>query len=170
MLSFLTPSLPKEVLKIIFKMSYDPKPAFLSENQILAILGRSANDVFVDSDLIDERILWLRHHNLPFLGCDDIYTATNLLQFPEKKFLRVEDAERIMVAIDLRHPFHHSRIAMEKAVVIKTLHRGVLPKSIFSVGLCYHGAPACTNKMSFECVQNIILRKAGGGSGGGGGM
>jgi len=169
-LSFMKPLLPKEVLDLIFKMSYDPTPMFLSDNQILAILGKTADDVFVDPDLVNERILWLRHHNLPYLSCDDIHMASDLLQFPEEKFLRVEDAERIMVEIDLRDPFlHHSRIAVEKAVVLKTMHRGVLPRSMFPVGLCYHGAPGCTNKMSLECVRNIILRKGAGGGGGGGG-
>jgi hypothetical protein len=167
-LSFMKPVLPKVILDFIFEMSHNPSPLYLRDNEIVAILGKRPEDVFVDPDLVQERVYWLEHHDLPYMGCDAIEYAIGVLDFTEGKYLRVEDAERIMVAIDLRDPNRYPRIAMEKAVVIKTLHRGILPRSMFSVGLCYHGAPACTNKMSRECVRNIVNGCGGGGGGGGG--
>lgn len=145
-LSFLRPRLPRDILDIIWEFSKNNKAVPISDDEIITRLGIDAEQILVGRELIEERLLWLQHHDLPYLHCDNIQAGLDALQLPQNKKLRREDAIRLMTVIDQRNPSHFTRLAMEKAVVIKTLHRAALPADVFPIGLCYHGGKVLTNQ------------------------
>jgi len=119
---------------------HGPRTA-LTENEILERLGLQREDVFMTEDVVQERCVWLRRYNLPYLHCDDISGAETVLGLPqdETRWLSVDQAVALMNAVDQRHPMRYPRIAIEKAIVRRTFYSTLLPQSVFPVGLCYHG-------------------------------
>lgn len=149
------PALPKDVLNLVWDFS-QTESVPMKDDDILAKLGLG-KDVLIEPRSVDERALWFRHtHHLPVLHCDNIRHAMEILNLPADRFLRSEDAQKLMIAIDLRNPERGTRIAMEKAIVIKTLHRAALPMEMFSVGLCYYGRPLCVSTMHMDTIREIV--------------
>ena len=166
----LAPQLPSEMLQAIWKMSGHIKHRFLTEDEIVARLGLDPHEVFIDSEVVQERLAWLRHHNT--LSSPPTTNVLDFLDEHPRKKLRVDDADRLMVSLELRNQvgfFTACRTELEKRIVLHTFHRGALNRSIFPVGLCYHGTPQCTSTMTLETLRNIVLGGGGGGEGGGGG-
>lgn len=155
-LSLLKPKLPKDVLDVIWEFSRKRVVAPLADNEILSALGRTAEEVFVGQELIGERLLWLQNRDLPYLHCDDIRGALHVLQLPVNRKIRRDDAVRLMAAIDQRNPQRYSRIALEKAIVIKTLNSAALPGEVFAIGLCYHGGAVVTNQTPVGTLRQLL--------------
>lgn len=149
------PELPKEILNLFWEF-YHVHSVAMTDDQIVARLGLNADDILVDTETVNERAVWLRHHHLPFLHCDNIEGALDVLSLPHEKRLRADDAQKLMVMIDLRHPSRWTRIALEKAIVMRTLNRGSLPRDMFSVGLCYYDRPMCMSNMSITMLRQIV--------------
>ena len=160
-LLFMMP-LPPETLEIIWRASGHEKRRTLTDDEMVHRLGRQPEDVLVPSQLVTERLQQIQHHEVSF--------GYHLTDFPGTQKLRKEDAERLMVAVNLRHPvgFHAET---EKAIVRRTFHRGSLSKDLFPRGLCYEGVPECHSKMTREQISALVFGEqlAGGGGGGGGG-
>ena len=159
-LLFMMP-LPSETLEMVWRASGHEKRRTLTDDEIVHRLGLRPEDVLVPSELVTEKLQEIQHQ--------EIYFGSNLLAFPGTQKLRKQDAERLMVAVNLRHPvgFH---VETEKAIVRRTFHRGGLSQTLFPRGLCYEGVPVCHSKMTREQMSAIIFEDplAGGGGGGGG--
>jgi len=152
----LRPRLPQDVLEVMATFLRDAhRSRLLSDDEIVSRLGLSARDVLVDGSWVEERLLWLRHHDLPLLHCDEVSEAAQILCMPVHQQLRVHDAQRLMMAVVERHPRSFTRIAIEKAIVRQTLHRGALSTSLFPVGLCYHGTSPLTTLSSVETLRRV---------------
>ena len=167
----LTPGLPQEMLQMIWKCTGPKKHRFLTDDEIAACLGLCPEKTFLPSSVIDERILWMRR---AFVALPE--ARVGVLDFLDEaehryKKLRVADAERLMVALDLCQWSMVPRYELEKTIVIHTFHRGALQHSLFPVGICYHGTSPCTSSMTTQTIRRIILGGGicGGGGGGGGG-
>jgi len=157
-----------EILSAIWNMAAAPHSNVLTDDEIVARLGLDPFSVFVDTDTVQERLLWMRHPRHAAIVGDD---AEALLQFPPHKKLRKEDAERIMNCIHElgeRGRFY-DHISFENAIVQRAFHRGGLTRSLFPVGLCYYGTPPCTATMPVSQIRRILYTNAAGGGGGGGG-
>lgn len=129
----------------------------LNENDILRVLGKTAEEVFVEDAIYAERLFWIVHHGLPMIHCDDLESAEAVLGMPHGKALRVNDAIRMMNEIDKKNPFRYTRIALEKVLVIKTLHKTALPMDVFPVGICYHGGHATPHTgMSDDAIRSLF--------------
>ena len=165
--------LPSDVLYAIWKYTGPETNKVLTDDEILSRLRWNPDSTFISSEWVTERLFFIRHMNY-FLPPAN--TTKELFSFPEDKKLRKEDAERIMMMMDelMDKGRFFCRISVEKVIVQHTFHRGALDRSMFPVGLCYFGAPACTAKMTPEQIQNILWGvqppAAGGGGGGGGGL
>ena len=147
----------------------------MTEEDILRQMGWNAEEVWEDAAVVEERLFWLQHHDLPFLSCDDTHTALEWLGFNDRKKIKAEDAHRLLTAVEARQPHHYTEIAIQKALVILSLNVGLLDPQRFSVGLCYHGRDPIYYNMKPDAIRSIAqyrrhnLEDGGGGGGGGGG-
>lgn len=161
--------LPTELTDQIWKLCGQREHRNLTDEEIAERLGMDPVDIFIDTETVRERVHWLRHHHHGYVGMG----ANEMLGLPPNKKLRKEDAELLMNTMDERihRGEFYCRLTTEKAIVCHTFHRGGLTRELFPVGLCYHGTPACTTKMTIQQIHNIISGEAmaGGGGGGGGG-
>jgi hypothetical protein len=163
-LSDLKPLLPENLIDaIIWKWSGHRVSPLLTDDEIVERLGLDPLTVFIDSDVVSERILWLRRSHIFHWTTDAPQTA---LLAEEAGKLRKEDAERLMIAAAEGVCV---RISFEREIVLRTFHRGALSTTMFPMGLCYHGQQACTPFMTNDELRCVVLGEGGGGGGGGGG-
>ena len=133
---------------------------FYSDEEVIEILGLDIKDVLVSSEEIEERCQYLERCSIdPFIDCTNLDKAVEILGFDSKKYIRSTDACTLMNIIDVRGIDEEKRILMEKAIILKTLHTGLLPKSIFPRGLCDLADQifTVTTIMSSEEVKKRVL-------------
>jgi len=157
-ISFCRPNLPKEVLNLIWEFFYIDHESLLSDEEIMEYIGA---EKYVEPSHIDELVHWFQHTNqIPFIHCDNIIRAFQLLRLPPKKFvLRTHDAIRMMRAIHERHDsryLHYTKIAFEKVFVLLTAHNAALPNDLFPIGKCYFEGRTCKKWMSREQIQKNL--------------
>jgi hypothetical protein len=110
----------------------------ITESEALTVMN-CLTDLFIPKEIIKERLFWLSKTKLPYVHCDDLSKAKEILGLTEEKSLSVEDAELLMNAIDKHFICNYTRIAYEKVIVIRTWAYWCLKTHLFPVGLCYHG-------------------------------
>jgi len=149
------------------------------DEDILRVLGQDPATAFYDADKVMERIYYLGHHNLPYIGCDDIESAREMTGLSGDRFLKSEDARNLMRAVLSRsRTYDYTVIAIEKVVCMDTINHAALPTELFPIGSCYFGKPKVYNTTSDDKVRQMLgpctrgnhaLFTLGGGGGGGGG-
>lgn len=127
----------------------------------LAFSEDSLGDLWMSREMFEERLEWFRRAWKPeYVHCDDLERADEILSIPDGRWLSVDDAVRLMNAVDVRNPYRYTRIAIEKMIVIRTLYPNGLPKDAFSVGLCYYGHDRQFHPgMNPKTVREILLSK-----------
>lgn len=159
-LLFMMP-LPSETLEMVWRASGHEKQRTLTDDEIVERLGVRAEDVLIASELVTQKLQHIRDFEGFF---DQVFT-----DFLDGKKLRKEDAERLMVAVNLRFG-GGGHVQTQRVLVRRTFHRGALSQVLFSTGLCYEGTSVCHSKMTREQLRGIVfggLYASGGGGGGG---
>jgi hypothetical protein len=150
------------------------------DEDLVRVLGRDPATAFYDADHILERVYFLGHHDLPYIGCDDIMSAREMTGLSGDRLLKSEDARNLMRAVLSRPGAHeYTVLAIEKVLCIDAINHAALPRELFPVGSCYYGKPKVYNTTPDDDLCRILHRYAhgnhaffimGGGGGGGGGL
>lgn len=130
----------------------------LTEEQVWGFFSETETVAMrMDKEMYAERLYWLSNHRIPSLHCDDLLGASGVLSIPHDRWLTVDEATRVMLAVESNHADAYTRIAIQKMLVIRTLFWQGLPPDLFSVGLCYYG-PRQTlhSRMEPENVRSIV--------------
>ena len=151
------------------------------DEDLLRVLGRDPATACYDAGQVLERVYFLGHHDLPYIGCDDLESAREMTGLSGDRFLKSEDARNLMRAVLSRPGAHHyTVIAIEKVLCIDAINHAALPTDLFPVGSCYYAKPKAYNTTSDDDIRRMLLcytrgnhtlftlGGAGGGGGGGG--
>ena len=159
-LAAIRPSLSEDLLRIIVEYAGFFESTILTDDQIVDRLHVDPSTILIESASVQERLLWMRNHRTT-----QVARISDILDFSgdenKHKYLRKEDAERLMVCLDIHKTLvHDSRCEIEKIIVQKTFHSASLTPSLFPVGLCYHGGKPCTSKMTSDEIRTLVVRCA----------
>lgn len=164
--------LPSVLVRNVIGLLQPKQRRLLTDDELAVILGDRIS--WEEEARVQERCYFLRHHALPYFSCDDLAQAEEWLGLAEHRYLRADQAIGLMTALDAQGNLAaYPRIAMEKVIVRRTAHNALLPRSMFSVGLCYYGKHPFLTTMDPDMIRRSWGRSPvaalAGGSGGGGG-
>jgi hypothetical protein len=149
MIQIIFPSLPVDILNIIWEYHYVDPNLPISEKDMTRLVG---HDRFVDKQKVSELIHRFSNMNIPYMHCDNLARALSYLSPGYSQKFYNSDAVEIMNVIMNQDIHHHTIIAFQKVFVLLTLNSTDLPNELFGIGKCYYGGRLCKRSMSDEQI------------------